>query len=160
MVPLARQRNFRPAFSKRKGLSPSPLGDAQVVAEDEAVVEQIVVGDAMRGVAGLLRVLQQDARLQPRPILLPDPDQFESRIPHFRASRLSYSRRIDSMSGAASDSVSLISVLHFGQVIVGSGIGLSIDSPVTMRGLAAPWASSPKYPADGKQGAKFDLLHE
>ena len=31
-------------------------------------------------------------------------------------------RRVDSMSGAANDSVSLISFLHFGQMIVGSAI--------------------------------------
>ena len=49
----------------------------QIVAEDETVVEQVVIRDAMRGVIRLLRVFEQDARFQPRPVLLPDPGQFE-----------------------------------------------------------------------------------
>ena len=43
----------------------------------EAVVEQVMVGHAVRRVVGPLRVLQQDARLQPGPILLADPGEFE-----------------------------------------------------------------------------------
>jgi hypothetical protein len=35
--------------------------------------------------------------------------------------------RVDSMSGAASDSVSLISFLHFGQMMVGSAISGVVD---------------------------------
>ena len=53
------------------------LEGEEIVAEDEAVIEEIVVRNAMFGVMGLLGVLQQDARLQPWPVLLPDPSQFE-----------------------------------------------------------------------------------
>src|SRR5574337_1261759 len=49
----------------------------QVVAEDEPAIEQIVIGDPVRGVIRFLRVLQQNARLQPRPVPLPDPREFE-----------------------------------------------------------------------------------
>ena len=47
----------------------------QIVAKDEFVIEQIAVGDAMRRVIGLFRVLQQNARLQFGPVLLPNPCQ-------------------------------------------------------------------------------------
>jgi len=50
----------------------------QVVAEDEPIIEEIVIGDTMRRVARLLRVFEQDAWLQPRPVLLADPGQFQS----------------------------------------------------------------------------------
>ena len=43
----------------------------------EAIVEQVVVGHAVRRVVGLLQVLQQDARLQSGPVLLADPGEFE-----------------------------------------------------------------------------------
>src|ERR1017187_8239757 len=46
----------------------------------------------------------------------------------FWANRCSKSRRVDSMSGAANDSVSLISFLHFGQMMVGSAISIPLDS--------------------------------
>jgi hypothetical protein len=49
----------------------------QIVAEDEAVVEAVVVRDAMLGVIRLLRVFEQDARLQPRPVLLSNPSQLQ-----------------------------------------------------------------------------------
>ena len=51
----------------------------EVVAEDEAVIEQVVVGDAVLGVVGPLRVLLQNPRLQPRSVLLTDPGEFEFR---------------------------------------------------------------------------------
>lgn len=49
----------------------------QVIAKDKSVIEQVVVGNAMGGMVRLLTVLQQDARLQLRPVLLPDPGKFE-----------------------------------------------------------------------------------
>lgn len=52
----------------------------QVVAEDEAIIEDVVVGDSMRGMVSLSRVLQQNARLQLRPVLLPDPGKLEFRL--------------------------------------------------------------------------------
>ena len=47
----------------------------QVVTEDEPIVED--VPSSLRRVMGLLRVLQQNARLQLRPVLLADPGEFE-----------------------------------------------------------------------------------
>ena len=52
----------------------------QVVAEDEPIVEQVAIRDAMRRMVGVLTVLQQDARLQLRPVLLPDPGELEFRF--------------------------------------------------------------------------------
>lgn len=49
----------------------------QVVSEDEAVIEAVLVGNPMRGVVGLLAILQQDARFQLRPVLFPNPGEFE-----------------------------------------------------------------------------------
>src|SRR5262245_50973719 len=49
----------------------------KVVAEDEAVIEQVAVSHAVRRVIGLLWILEQDARLQPGPVLFPDPSKFK-----------------------------------------------------------------------------------
>jgi hypothetical protein len=49
----------------------------QVVPEDESVVEDVVIADSVDGVVRLFRVLQQNARLQLRPVLLPNPGEFE-----------------------------------------------------------------------------------
>ena len=49
----------------------------QVVPKDEAVVEDIAVADAVLGVIALLGVLQENARLDARPVLLADPGEFE-----------------------------------------------------------------------------------
>ena len=49
----------------------------QVVAENEALIEQVVVSHAVRRVVGPLWILKQDARLQSRPALLPNPCEFE-----------------------------------------------------------------------------------
>ena len=49
----------------------------EIVAEDEAVIEEVVIRDAVLGVIRLLRVFEQDAWLQPWPVLLPNPGQFE-----------------------------------------------------------------------------------
>ena len=49
----------------------------QVVAEDQPVVEDVVLRHALLRVIALLRVLQQDARLQLRPVLLANPRQFQ-----------------------------------------------------------------------------------
>jgi hypothetical protein len=54
----------------------------KVVTEDEAVIEQVVVGHTVRRVIGLLRVFEQDARLKSGPILLPDPGEFKFLLGH------------------------------------------------------------------------------
>ena len=48
----------------------------QVVAVDQAVVEEVLVRNALR--VGQLFVLEEDARLQAGPILLADPGQLQS----------------------------------------------------------------------------------
>ena len=53
------------------------LKGQQIVAEDKAVVEDIVVCDAMRSVVGLFGIFKKDARLQPWPVPLPNPSQFK-----------------------------------------------------------------------------------
>ena len=57
----------------------------QVVAEDEPVIEDVVARHALRSVIRLLRVFQQDARLQLRPILFADPGEFKLRFGHRKA---------------------------------------------------------------------------
>lgn len=44
---------------------------------NEAVVEEVPVRDPVRRVIRLLRLLQQNPWLQLRPVLLPDPSEFE-----------------------------------------------------------------------------------
>jgi hypothetical protein len=53
----------------------------QVVPEDQAVVEEVVLGDPLARVVGLRGVLEEDARLQARPVLLADPGEFEFLFP-------------------------------------------------------------------------------
>ena len=49
----------------------------QVIAEDEAVVEQVVLGDAMRGVVGFFRIFKQDAGFKSRAVFLTNPGEFK-----------------------------------------------------------------------------------
>jgi hypothetical protein len=49
----------------------------QIVAKDEAVIEPVIIRDAVLGVIGFLRVFEQDARLQAGPVFLADPRQFK-----------------------------------------------------------------------------------
>lgn len=49
----------------------------KVVTEDEAVVEEVMVSHPVLRVIRLLCIFEQNARLQPRPILLPDPRQLQ-----------------------------------------------------------------------------------
>jgi hypothetical protein len=49
----------------------------KVVAEYKAVVEEVMVSNAMNCVIRFLRILQQDARLQLGPVLLANPRQFK-----------------------------------------------------------------------------------
>ena len=53
----------------------------QVVAKDEPIVEDVLVADAPPGVIApaqwLRRVFEQNPRLQPRPVLLANPRQFQ-----------------------------------------------------------------------------------
>lgn len=49
----------------------------QVVAKDQAVVEDVVLRHPVFGVVRLLRVLQQNPRLQPGALFLADPGQLQ-----------------------------------------------------------------------------------
>lgn len=49
----------------------------QIVPEDQLVIEEVIRPDPIRGMVGLLRIFEQDARLQLGPVLLPDPGEFE-----------------------------------------------------------------------------------
>jgi len=60
----------------------------QVVPEDQPVVEDVVLRHAMLRVIGLLRVFQQNPRLQLGPILLADPGEIEFLMLHFFGSVL------------------------------------------------------------------------
>jgi hypothetical protein len=53
------------------------LEGEEVVPVDEAVVEEVPFRDPVRRMMRLVRLLQQDARLQPRPVLLANPGEFE-----------------------------------------------------------------------------------
>lgn len=44
----------------------------QVVAKDQSVVEDVIIAHPMLSMISLLRILQQNTRLQPRPISLAD----------------------------------------------------------------------------------------
>jgi hypothetical protein len=54
----------------------------QVVTEDQPVIEDAVLRHPMLGVIRLLRIFQQDPRLQLRPVLLADPGEFEFGLAH------------------------------------------------------------------------------
>jgi hypothetical protein len=49
------------------------LQGQEVVAEDQPVVEEVVVGDPVSRVVGARRLFQEDPGLQARPVLLADP---------------------------------------------------------------------------------------
>ena len=49
----------------------------QIVPLDEQIVEKVAVRDPLRGVVRAFRLLQQDARLQPWPVLLANPGELE-----------------------------------------------------------------------------------
>jgi hypothetical protein len=49
----------------------------EIVAKDETIVEDVVVGDSMRSVVRLLRIFRQNARLQLGPVLFANPGEFE-----------------------------------------------------------------------------------
>ena len=52
----------------------------KIVAEDEPVIELVVLRHPVRRVIRLCRVFEQDARLQPWPVFFPNPRQFEFRF--------------------------------------------------------------------------------
>ena len=52
----------------------------EIVAEDEAVVEEVGFPDTMRRVVRFLGILQQDAGFKPGTVFLADPSQFKARI--------------------------------------------------------------------------------
>jgi len=49
----------------------------EIIAANEAIIEHVAIGHAVRRVIGLLRIFKQDARLQPRPVLLANPGEFQ-----------------------------------------------------------------------------------
>jgi hypothetical protein len=49
----------------------------EVVAKNEPIIKQVAVRHAVLGVMGLGVVGNEDTRLQPRPVLFPDPSEFE-----------------------------------------------------------------------------------
>ena len=54
----------------------------QVGAEDQPVVELVMIRHLCLRVVRLLRVLQQDARLQPGPLVFSNPGQFKLGLRH------------------------------------------------------------------------------
>ena len=64
------------AFHLASKLRLQRLERQQVIAKDQAVVEDVVIRNPMLGVVRLLRVFQQDARLQPRSLFLANPGEF------------------------------------------------------------------------------------
>jgi hypothetical protein len=65
------------AFDLARQLLFKRLEGEEVVSENKPVIEQVVVGDTVLGVIRPLRILQQNPRLQPRPVLLADPGEFQ-----------------------------------------------------------------------------------
>ena len=65
------------AFNLAAKLMFQCLQGQQVVAEDQPVVEQILLCHPITRMVRQILILQQDARLQSRPILLANPGQFE-----------------------------------------------------------------------------------
>lgn len=61
------------AFDLPRKLLFQRLQRQQIVAKNEPVVKDVFVRHTLRRMIGLLLILQQNPRLQPRPILLPDP---------------------------------------------------------------------------------------
>jgi len=53
-----------------------------VVTKDQAIVEDIILGHALRSVMRLVRVFQQDAWFQPRALVFADPGEFKFRFGH------------------------------------------------------------------------------
>ena len=49
------------------------LEGEQIIAENQAIVENILIRRAVRGMVGFLRVLNKDSRLKFWPVLFPDP---------------------------------------------------------------------------------------
>jgi hypothetical protein len=49
----------------------------EIVAKNEAVVEDVTISHSMRGMIRLFRVLQQNARLQLGPVVFANPGEFE-----------------------------------------------------------------------------------
>ncbi len=66
------QINVDTLYLPCKLLLQCPKGQ-QVIPKDKPVVENVLVRHPVRRMIRLLRILQQNPRLQPRPILLPDP---------------------------------------------------------------------------------------
>lgn len=64
----------------RKFLLQCPQSE-QIVAKDQPIVENIVIGHAIGRVMGPLRVFQQNPRLDLRSLVLADPGQFEALLP-------------------------------------------------------------------------------
>ena len=49
----------------------------EVVAKDQAVIKQVVVGDAVRRVIGYAGIFEQDARFEAETVFFTDPGEFQ-----------------------------------------------------------------------------------
>jgi hypothetical protein len=54
-----------------------PVNSCSRVAENQTVIEDVISGNTSGCVMGETCVLQEDAGLKARPVLFPDPDEFE-----------------------------------------------------------------------------------
>jgi hypothetical protein len=57
----------------------------QIIAEDESVIEVVIIRDTLLSVIRLFRFLKQDSRLKPRPVLFPNPGELKFLLLHFLA---------------------------------------------------------------------------
>jgi len=64
----------------------------QVIPENQPVVEDVTLRNALLGVIRLLGILKQNARLQLGTLPLPDPGQFEFLLAHKKPMHLSFLR--------------------------------------------------------------------
>ena len=97
------------------------LGAGSAFAQESTVVEEVVVGNALLGVVRLLRIFEQDARLQLRPLVLANPGEFEFWILYCHTkSTLMETRLVEQ------DAVMVFRILD--QLVVGEDFYVSIAS--------------------------------
>jgi hypothetical protein len=78
------RRIYVDALDPTRELLLQRLERQQVVPEDEAVVEAVVRPNPLGSVIRLFGVLEQDARLQARPVLLSDPRNVSMKMRQIR----------------------------------------------------------------------------
>lgn len=76
------------AFNFASKLSFQGFQSQEVIAKDEAIIEQVGIGHAVLGVVAALGVLQQDTRFQSVADFLTDPGKFKSLSWHGIRSRV------------------------------------------------------------------------